>query len=186
MKSIYILIYGIFIIILISCGNKNKPYSANHEPKKDPTYKVIEKEKAAIDSTKLFKTMNDYLKDFLTKNDVKEEKNTRKYLLGDLNNDGYDDLVVQYMLDGKNQEDRGSGTAFYEIAVFINNEGKYKYHSSIEAEGGRLAYKILKINNGFLFAKTKEYSEDDGMCCPSIKVNLKYHLKENKIIRIKY
>lgn len=144
---------------------------------------VFAKEKVVPKNT-INKIANQYISEYFKKNpNIKEWKEGRKSFLGDLNNDGEKDLIVQYNLDEK---DGGNGTGFPEIAIFLQKNGNFTYLTSINSDaGGRGGFNVKKINMNIIFVEVKEYAENDGMCCPSLISQRKYKLVKDKIFQIK-
>lgn len=130
------------------------------------------------------KVANNFMKSYLkTNSGIKERKNERRFIVGDLNNDKKNDLIVQYSLDEK---DGGSGTGFPEIAVFLYSNSKYDYLASLDADaGGRGGFNVIKIEKGMIYVEILDYDDDDGMCCPSVKSYRKYKIEKNNIIQVK-
>lgn len=122
--------------------------------------------------------MNKFLND--NYNQYIEDIKLRKIFASDLNNDGKDDIVAQYYLD---ERDGGSGTAFTIVAIFVYQSGKYNFLTTIETEGGRNGFNVVKVTKKGILVKINNYAVGDGMCCPSVVTYKLYKLnKKNQII----
>ena len=102
-----------------------------------------------------------------------------RIIIGDINNDGKQDGIVQYScssMDGGNAS-TGSG-----IAVYINYKGKFKFISSDDKFNDIVPF---KISDGIIFCDKFNYSPNDYRCCPSIKTSIQLEFKNNKLIILK-
>lgn len=162
----------IFVITLIICINLS----------------TIAKENKSNSNQNITQVSNEYIKKYLASErdtPIKENKEFRNYIKGDLNDDGIDDYIFQYSIDYVKDEDRGSGTGMFEMPVFISSGSSFNYVGSIEDEGGVEAFKLVMIRNGIIEALTFDYDNNDGHCCPSIRIDLRYKIIKNKIVKFR-
>ena len=108
-----------------------------------------------------------------------EYKKARKIVYGDIDGDGNDDAVIQFTIEGVAG---GNNYSFY-LAVFRNVNGKFESITD-EFIGGKgiRDVDLQAVRNGKIYVSTKEYSEDDAACCPSIKGKTSYVLSGNKLV----
>ncbi len=112
----------------------------------------------------------------LDEEDYSVEKDEVKIDLGDLNNDGLLDAVVDfyfYSNDGGNAN-LGGG-----LMVFVNNGETISYSCWMETNNTKLDY----INeSGLIKAIKMEYAEDDPRCCPSISTSVDYRFQNDELV----
>lgn len=127
------------------------------------------------------KAVNTFIKSqekSISRNDVAmnrtENTESRMYLLGDVNNDKIDDLVVSYALLEGNR-----WTLF--IAVFSKPTMKYISHTRVGAKGYR-GVELKKIHNNLIELSVKYYCRTDPLCCPSVPGVSKYSISQGKFI----
>ncbi len=112
-----------------------------------------------------------------------EYKEARIVVYGDIDGDGTGgDAAVQFTLEGMGG---GNYYAFY-LAVFRNENGNLKPLTD-SAVGGKLsrAVTLKQIKDKKIYLDTKGYAENDGACCPSIKGQTVYILKNRKLLEVK-
>jgi len=95
---------------------------------------------------------------------------------GDLNGDGAEDAAVILA-----SNPGGSGT-FYELAAVINVKGKANYAASAFL-GDRVKVEEVDIRSGQIVVKMVTHKRNDPMCCPSLKVEQKYALQGDALVR---
>jgi hypothetical protein len=113
---------------------------------------------------------------------------TKKYIIGDLNNDGINDGIVLYEAYYGGQISMGGSAIFLiengnlKLALMgLNNEifnieQSNSYPSSLTPQ---------RIEDGIIHCIKYKYREDDPHCCPSIEIKEQYKLKNNKLVQIK-
>ena len=100
--------------------------------------------------------------------------------LGDIDNDGDLDAVVDYSLE-PTLEDTGGGNAIGEVSgvvIYLNTGEKMErvYHSQDYGHGD-----LDSITDGKIIFKTLEYADTEPRCCPSINAEVHYFWdNENK------
>lgn len=136
--------------------NKNNPANININANLSKTANG-EAAKPTPDKAKLQKTINESIKISLKKFGA-EENGKRKIVYGDVDNDGDEDVVVQYDWDFGN--DGGSGWGM-NLCVFGNNDGEYEWVADKEV-GGKSSrkFKLLRVSNGKIWGET--LSDKDG------------------------
>lgn len=108
------------------------------------------------------------------------EKDINSFVIGDFNNDGLDDVAHIIGYTG------GGSGFFYNLSVFINNQGKLKYLTKEEL-GDRVVVKSVKYNAGeFVIDMITQGEGDDfrGYCCPNVSKTIRLKLENNKLIEI--
>jgi hypothetical protein len=89
-------------------------------------------------------------------------KRTRRIVYGDLDNDGVEEVVVQYDWDFSKGGGNGSGS---NISVFKNNGGKYELVADEEVGGkDTRTFKLIGVKNGKILADTLSYPSLGGEC----------------------
>ena len=120
-----------------------------------------------------------------------EDKNERKILYSDFNNDGKDDIVFQLVIVC---EIPGGGntvcTKAY-FAIFINNKNHYKLTDEImysgcnvNVPGSFVTIRLKSVEKNILLTEVYRYGVNDGHCCPSIKAEAKFQYLNNKLAPI--
>ena len=92
----------------------------------------------------------------------------------DLDGDGDEDVVVQYMVSGM-----GSGTGFFSHAFFRNDRSKAVLESHIEyiesdygnSRGGQ---SIRSVSGNSVTMEAWDLHDEDGECCPTLRTILEY------------
>lgn len=107
-----------------------------------------------------------------------------KIIIGDINNDGKEDQLVEYNV---NIGHPGNASILY-IAAFLNINGKLKFQTKMEAGSfGTATGKQLsldKVENGVIYCKVYEYASTDGVCCPSIQKLAEYRFTNKKFYQV--
>ena len=99
-----------------------------------------------------------------------------KVAFGDLNGDGAEDAAVLLISDPG-----GSGT-FYDLAAVINSNGKPQHAASVFL-GDRVKVEEVSIRSAKIVVKMVIHQRTDPSCCPSLKVEQKYALKKDALVR---
>jgi len=99
-----------------------------------------------------------------------------KIAFGDLNGDGVEDAAAILVSDPG-----GSGT-FYDLAAVINSNGKASHAASVFL-GDRVKVEKIDIRSGQIVIKMVTHDRNDPMCCPSLKVEQKYALQGDSLVR---
>ena len=99
-----------------------------------------------------------------------------KVAFGDLNGDEAEDGAVMLICDPG-----GSGT-FYELVAVINSKGKPQHAASVFL-GDRLKVEEVDISSGQIVVKMVIHQPSDPRCCPSLKVEQKYALHGDSLVR---
>jgi hypothetical protein len=108
------------------------------------------------------------------------EKEINSFVVGDFNNDGLDDVAHIIGYTG------GGSGFFYNLSIFINNQGKLKYLTKEEL-GDRVVVKSVKYNAGeFVIDMITQGEGDDfrGYCCPNVSKTIRFQLKDNLLVEI--
>jgi hypothetical protein len=112
------------------------------------------------------KIVNIFIASQAKKEKADEYRDARKILRGDVNNDGKEDLVVLYTLEGF-----GGGNLYIQyLAVFLGNGKNFLYanHKSAGGKNNR-SIELSSVKNGTINLTTLEYLPNDPSCCPSKK-----------------
>jgi hypothetical protein len=94
-------------------------------------------------------------------------------VFGDLNNDGLDDAAAILCWSG------GGSGIFYELAIFLNNNGKPE-HVASKILGDRSDIQVLTIESGNVVVGGLFQGPDDAMCCPSVQRVIIFKLFKKK------
>lgn len=98
----------------------------------------------------------------------------------DINNDGITDVVADYSIEG----DGGSNLSTSYLAVFERNENTLKPITNIETGNTSGLWRVVTetiFKNNHIELKTLSYGSDDSRCCPSIKGQVFYVLKNGQL-----
>ncbi len=82
---------------------------------------------------------------------------------GDFTNDGKEDVVLYYSIE---PTDGGNMLAGQGLALYKNSDNNSAFIKTFNAD---FLFTMDKINNGKIWIKELEYTEDDPRCCPSIE-----------------
>ncbi len=165
-----------FVFILFSCSDPSAVRQRNSEEEKFiPTDEDVQA---------MFQRWLPTISDGLELNAYSESLGEKGYtfVLADLNKDGLMDALVDYSLLPSFEMNGGGGNAIGEISglVYFKNDGTQLVFSDHTQEfpgnfGSR--NELYKVENGIIFLKKYEYTEEDGRCCQTIP-----YLKELEII----
>lgn len=100
----------------------------------------------------------------------------------DLNGDRYDDLVIKYTFIPHLENNE---LTYYKVLTQEN--GSFIESGEIFG-GGRCEgpiYDQIDINRRIITLKGQDYAEGDPCCCPTIEIESKYQIVENRITEIK-
>jgi hypothetical protein len=109
------------------------------------------------------KSINAHIRKEARSQGAAEIREKRKVLFGDVDGDGDEDAVAQYMIEGM-----GGGNSFAQmLAIFTNQKGVYRFTTE-EVVGGKYAYrtsKLISIENGKIYLSTETCAEPpQGLC----------------------
>ena len=107
-------------------------------------------------------------------------ENIQSFTIGDFNNDGLDDVAHIIAYTG------GGSGMFYNLAIFMNNQGKLKYLTQEEL-GDRVIIRSVKYDSGEFIVDIITQGEGDnfkGLCCPNVPKTVKFKLENNKLVEI--
>jgi len=107
---------------------------------------------------------------------IEEYPDARIIIMGDINNDGVPDIVVQYCIEQSN----GS---HYFLAGFDGKTFALLAHARIGGKGSR-EVKLQCIKSSFITIDTQTYSDDDPDCCPSLEGISRYVLYGNEFYEV--
>jgi len=96
----------------------------------------------------------------------------KKWLIGDIDNDGVKDLVLQYSL-------LGPTWWFVQVEVFPFKNGTFQKSIGMQLDGEG---DLQGIDNGNILISEERYVKDDPRCCPSQKHKAKYIVKGDKLV----
>lgn len=114
----------------------------------------------------------------LNGDDYSVEREEVKIDIGDLNDDGLTDAIVDFSFYSTTGGNANLGGGFM---VFINDGEKIAYKSWMETSNIKLDY---IDENGRVRAIRMEYGENDPRCCPSISTSVEFKYKNGKLIEI--
>lgn len=120
---------------------------------------------------------------YIAKNDSKFLFGANPIISGDLNNDRFNDLVVNVHTEGGGEG--SNGIWWNDIFVFLNQNGKYRLTTIkkdtelVDCDEGH--FLISKIENGYLIGNSSCYSKTDALCCPSLNYLTKSKLQNDKL-----
>jgi hypothetical protein len=119
----------------------------------------------------------------IPKNTTSQISRPNLVLKGDLNNDGFEDLIISVSTEGGGA---GGNIWWDDIFVFLNNKGKQVLASvnrSDQISGcSDGQFFCSKIEGGYLIGNSKCYAEGDSRCCPSLEYSTKVKLKNEKLV----
>ena len=96
---------------------------------------------------------------------------------GDLNGDGADDAVVLLV------ENSGGSGSFIYLAAVINQEGTPE-NAATTLLGDRVSPEAVVIVDGKIVLEAATHTEDDPMCCPSLKTRTTYALQNGELTTV--
>jgi hypothetical protein len=178
--SIISLISVILLIILINKPDENNSDSIS--PVQDEN--TIVNETVGTAKIPYSPTKSDVKELFISKStdldgdDYSVEKDELKIDLGDLNNDGLSDAIVDFSFYSNTGGNANLGGGFM---VFINDGEKITYKSWMETSNLKLDY---VDEHGKIKATRMEYGENDPRCCPSISTSVDFKYENGKLIEI--
>ncbi len=131
------------------------------------------------DEAQLQQTMNRYLAGVAkVSNGDEEDKTLRKVVYGDIDGDGDNDAVVQFVV----VPNAGNNSGVF-LAVFINNDGKFKGITDDVVGGNHLRdFEVESVQPGRIVAVTIECSGDDYPCENAMKRQAIILWENNKLI----
>ncbi len=112
--------------------------------------------------------------------------NNRIIAIGDLNDDGLLDGIVDYSLEPTLEDNGGGGNAVGEISGLIVIVNDNENLTIVDDTGDYNVRSDLKrIKNGVVLLEGLDYAEGDPRCCPSIKTTTKLVVRNNKLTEVK-
>lgn len=106
-----------------------------------------------------------------------EYKDGRQVIFADLNNDGIQDAVVLYTIEGK-----GGGNGYFQtLAAFIGSSAGWGY--SGKAVVGNGVQDIQVVGSQILSLKVLSVGPDDADCCPTVESTENYKWDGSTFIR---
>ncbi len=134
------------------------------------------------------KNVNNILKDLVQKQVAKtqcgkEYRPDRRYFIGDVDNDGRNDILVLYII---NRSECGQIFGLsYHLAVFRNTGNDYSFAANaIVGEAGKRFVFFKSVENGRILLRTLEYSQSDPRCCPTKSSWTQYILDKGELIEL--
>jgi len=108
------------------------------------------------------------------------EKNVNSFAISDFNKDGLDDVAHIIGYTG------GGSGYFYNLTVFINNQGKLEYLTQRELGDGVIIKNVKYERDLFVVDMITQGEGENfkGMCCPNVPTTIKFRLENNRLIRI--
>jgi hypothetical protein len=108
-----------------------------------------------------------------------EYKPARRFIYGDLDWDGVDDIAILYAIEGLCCGNYGRSY----LSVFLNRGAEYSFAGfAMVGESGERDVEFNVIKSGKILLNTGEYLPDDPMCCPSGKGSTEYMQKDGELI----
>lgn len=118
-----------------------------------------------------------------------ENKDARKVLYSDLNNDGLEDAVLQFQFLYSNVDYGNTVVSKIFFAVFLKGNNKYKLVDEIAFGGGNLqlpglfsSIELVEMQKNIIKAKAYRYNVYDAHCCPSYTEEVEFKFVNNKLI----
>ncbi|MEZ0370817.1 MAG: hypothetical protein ACAI44_17125 [Candidatus Sericytochromatia bacterium] len=102
-----------------------------------------------------------------------------KIAWGDLNGDGYEDAAVQLAESGG-----GSGN-FRGLQIVLNQRGKPVLAAPNQSLGDRIIVKRFVVQHGVIVLDMIVQDENDGACCPTMPITVRYKLVGQKLVEVK-
>lgn len=108
---------------------------------------------------------------------------------GDLDGDGRADFAVRFTIEGACHEDAelspgacGNNYEFFLIAYLAKSQ---ELISPIKIGGKAVRHlKEISVRQNKVFLDALEYADGDAMCCPSMKKNAAYQVKQGRFIEV--
>lgn len=97
---------------------------------------------------------------------------------GDLNNDGIQDAIVSFTLEGF-----GGGNGYGRFHATIINDKSNLTLSSVSYYYPQINFN--SITKGIIYGEQYGYDDNDGRCCPSLMRDVIYQFENNKLIPVK-
>ena len=135
------------------------------------------------DKAQLQKTIKNYVGG-IARTRGEKEYNRGKLVFGDLDNDGNQDAAITIYFGPPNGG--GGGSNAPTLAVFRNENGQFSFAANEAWGAEQVRYAEVKaIKDGKIYVETTSYSDQDPLCCPSIKGRKVYSLVGNKLAKSK-
>jgi hypothetical protein len=180
-KFLFITIIFVISVFLNSCSKKEQ--TQNNVPQ--PVATVTTQNQTAGDDTanvtlsESKMTKKDVQKKF---NEIRKEFDKADEILGntdikigDINGDGKDDALVNYVIVPKD------GNIVLRSGVVIYSNDGEKLNFILKYDFPYTAY-VDKIKDNLLFCIRTEFRPTDPACCPSVKKPFKMKLEDNKLV----
>ncbi len=106
-------------------------------------------------------------------------------VIGDLNNDGQEDVIV------KVYSNTGGNTDYLDLYVFLQQASSWKLllvksSSDEDIKGCQIGqYVPLTISNGFLIGESSCFLQSDPRCCPSLFYKTTLKLQNNQLVFVR-
>ena len=98
----------------------------------------------------------------------------QKSYTGDFTGDGIEDVAIYFSLARK---EGGNALAGQGLSLYQNNGKSVKVVAGFEPD---YLFSFDKISGGNIYVNKLEYAENDGRCCPSIKIKHRLTINGNK------
>lgn len=158
-------------------ANQNQVASNNFNASESPSLSPVPS--PTPDEAQFQQAMNRYLAGVAkVSNGDEEDKSLRKVVHGDIDGDGDNDAVVQFVV----VPNAGNNSGVF-LAVFINKDGKFKGVTDEVVGGNHLRdFELESVQPGRIVAVTLECSGDDYPCENEMKRQAIILWKNNKLI----
>jgi len=122
------------------------------------------------------KVVNDYVNKKIS--ELSAAESYTKFMLGDLNSDGVDDIAMLHTMVGIGG--MGGNNTSQRLVVFKKTSDGLKYvNEAIAGSRGSRFLSFESINNGVITFNSKFYLPLDARCCPTGKGKVFYKLTRN-------
>jgi hypothetical protein len=188
-----IILVTLLAVMFANCDTQNKNDLAKNPnlPKSEKNFsssndKTEPNSKAKVslipDKKQAQIVIDKYIENLAEEIDASEYKEARTIVHGNLDEDGDEDIAVQFTLEGMG----GSNNHHIYLAIFENKNSEFTPVLN-EIIGGKnyRGIESKQISNGKILLDTKDYAEKDGACCPSIEGKTSYVLKDRKLVEEK-
>ena len=133
------------------------------------------------------KLANEYVEQLILKkaNELQGEEfcQFRHYnSINDLDNDGIDDFVVVYSVEGVLKS--ASNYLDFMMIFLSSNEGKAPLEIQVGGRGDVTCNGIERVDKNIIELEMLVWKENDALCCPSGKGKAFYKIKDKQIIKI--